>query len=301
MTHATTAAHRTQVPDHGRPTLQSTSPRAWQHAAFGIVIGLLVVAVLAWTARIPWHGPITPQHAMQIPGDDFTERLGSAFGLDGRLQIVAPGTDNTSMQTRHMAAFPAHDYTILRYQFDEFPPQQELALVFRRSDQPDDVTTVTLPRPGAGFNAFDLGRLKAWHGDISEIGFAQYPTPQLVPASFPAATFALQGATLESSSVAGNLAALASDWFAYRPWGLFSVSSVNREAGPNTPRAPSPVAVISLLLAGTALAGMLFLRWRLRESARNLAAVFLVAWLLLDAASVKSAYRVRTCSRLLIR
>jgi hypothetical protein len=220
---------------------------------------------------------------MAFAGDDFDERLGTAFGLDGRLQVIAPGATHANMQTRGMLPFEAREFPILRYRFDDFPPQQELAFVFRRTDQPDDVVTITLPRPTRGTSTFDLGRLDSWRGAVSEIGFAQYPTPQLVPASFPAATFVFDSARLESGSVRGALAALGSDWFGYRPWGLFSVSSVDLEAGPNTPRAPSPVLVASLALGGAALLGCLLLGWRPRGAAIRLAGFAALAWLLLDA------------------
>jgi hypothetical protein len=254
-----------------------------RRVAFGLAALLLVAGLLAWAACAPWQGPWTPRATMAFAGDDFDERLGTAFGLDGRLQVIAPGAAHTNMQTRRMPPFEAREYPILSYRFDDFPPQQELAFVFRRTDQPDDVVTITLPRPTRGASTFDLGRLDAWRGAISEIGFAQYPTPQLVPASFPAATFVFDSARLESRSIRGALAALASDWFGYRPWGLFSVSSVDLEAGPNTPRAPSPVLVTSLALGGSALLGCVLLGWRPRTAAIRMAGFVALAWLLLDA------------------
>lgn len=273
------------TPEENDPPRRATVGlgRTARRGAFALAALLLGALLLGWAARAPWPGPWAPDASMAFAGDDFTERLGTAFGLDGRLQVIAPGATHANMQTRRLKPFEARAFPILHYRFDDFPPQQELAFVFRRADQPDDVVSLTLPRPARGTRTFDLGRLDSWRGTISEIGFAQYPTPQLVPATFPAASFVFDSARLEADSIRGSLAALASDWLGYRPWGLFSVSSVDLEAGPNTPRAPSPVLVASLALAGCALLGWLLLGWPPRMAVVRLAGACALAWLLLDA------------------
>src|SRR5690606_19279067 len=73
-----------------------------RRVAFGLAALLLAADLLAWAACAPWQGPWTPRATMAFAGDDFDERLGTAFGLDGRLQVIAPGAAHTNMQTRRM-------------------------------------------------------------------------------------------------------------------------------------------------------------------------------------------------------
>ncbi|HET6546418.1 MAG TPA: hypothetical protein VFG55_06705 [Rhodanobacteraceae bacterium] len=253
-----------------------------RYLVFGVAMIACVAGLLLWCARVEWSDPLVAHERIAFGGDDFSERLGSAFGLDGRLQISALGAEGAAMQTRRIPPIRARDHPVLRYRFAAFPDTLELTFVFRRTDSADDVETVTLPRPGGNIASFDLGRVPAWRGEISEIGFAEYPTAQLVPRSVGPAPFSLEHAELWSPSWRGGLAALMLDWFGYRPWGLFSVSSVSMEAGPHSPRAPALVLALSLALTAFALLGWLLLGWRRRRLARRIGIALAAAWLLLD-------------------
>jgi hypothetical protein len=279
------------APDRETHATAKTASRLPRRLAFAACLVLAAGGVLACCARLPWSGPPRPAAQLAFDGDDFDEHLGTAFGLDGRLQISSFGRDGTAMQTRRIDPIEARRFPLLRYRLDDFPDTLELTFVFRRRDHPGDVETVTLPWPGAGTGSFDLGRIPAWRGEITEIGFAEYPTAQLVPGSLARAPFTLEHAALWSPSWQGSLAALTLDWFGYRPWGLFSVSSVSHEAGPDRPRAPALVLASSVLLAVLALAARWLLGWCAARLAQMLILALGLGWLLLDARQLGELYQ----------
>jgi hypothetical protein len=131
--------------------------------------------------------------------------------------------------------------------------------VFRRADEPDDVHTITLPPAGAYPAYFDLSSTPDWHGRIIEAGFAEFPTAQLVPADIAFRPFSLVEAELWSPSWRGSLGALGTDWSAYRPWALMSVSALGPDAP--WPHKPTPVLVLTIgLAASLAIAAVLLAR-----------------------------------------
>jgi hypothetical protein len=164
------------------------------------------------------------------------------------LQSVAP-----------QAPLDAASLPVLRYRWQDFPRTLELSFVFRRADQPNDVHTITLPPAGAYPAYFDLASTKDWRGQIIEAGFAEFPTAQLVPADIAFRPFSLIEAELWAPSWRGSLGALGTDWSAYRPWALMSVSALGPDAP--WPHKPTPVLVLTIgLAASLAIAAALLAR-----------------------------------------
>ncbi len=125
-------------------------------------------------------------------------------------------------------------------------------------------------------------RIPEWHGHIVEIGFAEFPTAQLVPPAQGFKPFAIVEAALWSRSWRGDLAALATDWFAAWPWTQRSVHALGRDT--DTPRALSLVLCVALAV-GIAIAWMVPLFGRRdRRFAIGAAVALALAWFALDVA-----------------
>lgn len=253
-------------------------------------IALLVAVVLLWwlfllvsAARVPAHAPLQPELRLRHAGSDFAVIAGAGAGIEGDrlLNIAAIGDQRMAVQSLKFAQpIDAGSLPLLRYRWQAFPRTLELSFMFRRADAPADVQTVTLP-PAGGFPAyFDLADIPAWRGRISEIGFAEYPTAQLVPDDVAIAPFALAEVELWTPSWRGSLGALATDWFAYRPWALMSISAL----GPDAPW-PHKLSPVIVLAAGLGLTVVLA-AFLLGRSARRLGAMLCLAlacgWVLLD-------------------
>jgi hypothetical protein len=175
----------------------------------------------------------------------------------------------------------AGDYPFLSYRFEDFPRTLELSLVFRRADSPQDVHSITIPWPGAGWRTVDLRRLPEWRGEIVELGFAEYATAQLVPPSVAFAPFRFDGVELASPSWRGGFAALHTAWFAYLPWALQSISALVPDRATFGTASPVPALVAGVLLSVLVLAVLLRWPWWHTLRAAGIAAALL--WMGLDA------------------
>ncbi|ANB19174.1 hypothetical protein [Dokdonella koreensis] len=243
-----------------------------------VVASAFVLALLA--ARVDWRDPWHPRERQTFEGAAFLAVGGQGRELDGHLHVDAPGPENTAVQTLATAGFEAAAFPLLRYRFDGLPPTLALSFAFRRTDAPDQLHVVELPWPGSGSGSFDLRALPEWHGAIEEIGFAEFPTPQMTPPDRGFAPFALVGAELWSPSWRGSLAALGTAWFDPWPWTIRSVHALGRDV--------AGFRQWPLTVASAAFAGLAALWWALlvpgarRRFLPALAIALAAGWLLLD-------------------
>jgi hypothetical protein len=196
------------------------------------------------------------------------------------LHIGAIGDDGNSMQVHALDHLRARDFPILRYRFEGFPRTLELALIFRRADEPGDVHAISVPWPGPGTRAVDLRSVDEWRGDIIEIGFAEFATGQLVPASEGFRPFRFDSAQLCSLSWRDGLMALRAAWFGYRPWALMSISALVSDRG--TSGTGSPLLALIALAALGVLVLALALRWPWRYVLGRVALLGALLWFALD-------------------
>lgn len=249
--------------------------------ALTALLPLVWVALLAWAAHVPPGVPFQPAQRLHGAGADFHVVSGTAAIGGRRLYVTAAGAEHTAAQALAFAdGIAAGDFPVLRYRLGAFPRTHELSFMFRRADAPDDVQTLTLPPAGAHPAYFDLSGVAAWHGRIVEIGFAEYPTAQLVPADAPSRPFSLDEAELWSPSWRGSLGALGTDWLAYRPWALMSVSALGPDAP--WPHKISPVLVLAIGLTACLVVAGLVLRRGRRWFAIAACVALAVGWVALD-------------------
>jgi hypothetical protein len=270
-----TGTQPAQERTHGR--------RRWRVGALVVLLVLLWTSLLLVAASIPHGAALEPAQRLRHAGAEFEVVAGAGAGIvgDRLLNIASVGSDHMAVQARTLTApIEAGDFPVLRHRWHRFPQTLELSFMFRRADAPEDVHTITLPPAGRYPAYFDLGDVPAWRGRITEVGFAEYPTAQLVPADTAFRPFALVEMELWSPSWRGSLGALGTDWFAYRPWALMSISALGPDAP--WPHKMSPVLVLAFgLFSSVLFAGVL-----LRRGRRWIGAALCIAlgsgWLLLD-------------------
>jgi hypothetical protein len=246
-----------------------------------VAIVLVWLVVIGWSANLAWNTPLTPQLRVEVDASKFHVVMGAGVEDGNALRVGSVGDDGNALQTISIDHLHAADYPVLRYQFDGFPQTLEVSLVFRRADAPNDVQAVTIPWAGRGWTTLDLRGIPAWQGDIVELGFAEYATPQIVPPSIAFRPFRFDRAELWSPSWRGGVAALYTSWFGYVPWALLSVSALAPSAGTVATPALLPALVIGLFASLVVVA--LVLRRSRRWTLRAAAITALAAWLLLDA------------------
>jgi hypothetical protein len=247
-----------------------------------LVLLAIWLAVFGWTANLPWNAPLTPRLRIALPAANFQVQFGKGAHEAAGLAVSALAEDGTALQTVTLKRFHARDYPVFNYRITEFPDTLELALVFRRSDAPDDVQTISIGAPGRGVTSIDLSLLPDWQGDITEVGFAEYAAGQLVPPSLATRfkPFHLIEASLQSHSWSEVLPRLRSDWFGYRPWALYSISALGPQiASLQTSWMQLTVAIGCVL---SLLAAWLILGWSRRRVVQISLIAVLALWLLLD-------------------
>ena len=243
--------------------------------------GWLLLLVLAAGASL--QDPLQPERRLRHAGSEFAVIAGAGAGIEGDrlLNVAAIGSGRMGVQSLMFEPpIDASAFTLLRYRWRAFPRTLELSFMFRRTDAPGDVQTITLPPAGTFPAYFDLSDVPAWDGRISEVGFAEYPTAQLVPVDVAIEPFALSEVELWTPSWRGSLGALASDWLAYRPWALLSISALGPDAP--WPHKPSAVVVLAIGLAGSALLARAAYGRRTGGIGVRLCLALAIAWVLLD-------------------
>ena len=250
-------------------------------AVLSIVLAIFWILLLGWAADAPFGAPFEPAQRIHHNGADFHVVMGAGVENGRRLGINAVGAERMALQSRALEhPIDAESFPILRYRWDDFPRTLELSFVFRRAEDPNDVQTITLPPAAAHPAYFDLRDVPAWRGRITEIGFAEFPTAQLVPTDIAFRPFALNEAELWSPSWRGSLGALGTDWTAYRPWALMSVSALGPDAP--WPHKATPVIVFAAgLFASIALAAVVLARDR-RWLGTSLCVALAIGWVALD-------------------
>lgn len=247
---------------------------------FALLVCLLMLLLLAANA-VAWRIPWQPAHHIALHGANFHVVSGAGTQDEKALHIASIGDDDNAVQTIALDHVEADDFQTLRYRFADFPRTLELSLIFRRADTPDDVHAIVLPRPESGTHSYDLRTVPAWHGDILEVGFAEFPTAQLVAPGHGFHPFTLIRAELWSPSRKGALAALLTDWFAHASWSMRSVHALGREI--DTARKFSLVLALAIGSISTLVLSLLILGWRgsSRIGMRAFTCIA-VAWLILD-------------------
>lgn len=249
-----------------------------------LVLVLLVIwtGLLAWAAGIPWSAPWSARENLALSGSDFRVQFGRGSSERDALAVHALGDDGTGLQTARVSGVRAAAFPLLRYRIDEFPDTLELAFVFRRSDTSDEVQTISLPAPYRGEVAVDLSRFKEWRGDITEVGFAEYATAQLVPPSAASSfhPFRIQRAVLQSPTWDTVFTRLRSDWFGYRPWAQQSINTIGPGVGVLGRSWMLPVLALGAVASW--LVAWAILRWSRARAAKAACIIAACAWLLLD-------------------
>jgi len=248
-----------------------------------IACAAAIVAIWAglfgWAAGLQWHTPLWSRATLTVAGRDFHAVMGVAAEDADGLRVSEAGNDGSALQTTQLDV-RAENFPLLRYRFQDFPRTLELSLLFRRADAPADVHAVTLPWPGDGWCTVDLRGVSAWHGQIIELGFAQFATGQLVPASVAFQPFRFDAAELTPASWAGVLAAQRTIWFGYAPWALRAINALGHQldAIPALPLAGLAAACSVLALGAVAL----ILRWTKRRILHTALMTAALLWAALD-------------------
>jgi hypothetical protein len=246
-----------------------------------VIVVLIWLIVLAWPADLAWKSPLSPVQRMTLAARDFHVVRGAGVEDGSSLRIGSVGDDGSALQAMPLQHVHADDFSELRYRFNGFPRTLELSFFFRRADSPGDVQpAVTVPWPGVGWQSLDLRKIPGWHGEIIELGFAEYATPQIAPPDAAFQPFRFDTVELWSPSWRGSFANLYTSWFGYTPWALLSISALGPQREVSQAPPLSPFAFLGVVLS--LVAATFILGWPRRRIAARVALVFAALWCVLD-------------------
>lgn len=252
-----------------------------RRAVCAVAVILIWLIVLAWPADLAWKSPLSPVQRVTLVARDFHVVRGAGVEDGSSLRIGSVGDDGSALQAMPLQHVHADDFSELRYRFDGFPRTLELSFFFRRADSPGDVQpAVTVPWPGDGWQSLDLQKIPGWHGDIIELGFAEYATPQIAPPDTAFQPFRFDSVELWSPSWRGSFDNLYTSWIGYTPWALLSISALGPQREVSQAPPLLPFALLGVVLS--LFAATFILRWPRRRIAGRVALAFAALWGVLD-------------------
>lgn len=237
---------------------------------------LALLAAAGGDASAPWRAAerhvFEPSELVPI-GARRVDGIGADAVFEG-----ADGLGRSLLMARNLSLDAAH-WSSLSYRFDAFPATLKLVLVWRVEASPERLRSLPLPRPGVRAAAVLLDGVEGWEGQISELGVLVLPADLLPAQATLDRRIVLRALTLESRSQSGALAALLTEWSAYRPWVGRSINTAGFElASPQRHSLLGFVLAMALLLG---LAAWLVFRPRLRL-ALAVGVALVGAWVALD-------------------
>jgi len=250
-----------------------------------VLTGLLSLLWLAAADRAP---PWRPVDSLELQAADFGSPTGTVTHADGRLRTRAVDALGQTLLVHGGLRFDATAFRHLQLDFDPLPPTLRPLLLWAG---PAGQGSSAIPwRAGGG--TIDLGKLPGWTGEINTLGIALLPQDIVPVAASNDRLVGFGGVRLMSDSRRGAVAAVWSEWLAWRPWSGRSINT----GGFELPVEASirPRLWLALSVAGGALAVLLTAAGRQRRRPVLVAAA-LTAWLMMDLLQLRQLeWRSRT-------
>jgi hypothetical protein len=249
---------------------------AWQgrgsraSAALGAALGaVLAVSVGAYLWLTPeWEGE-PPAPRIFDPGELQGVLGGARETPDG--WILDDFQDGVVVLSSGPLALDGGQLPLLRLSMDfdrslVGDPARAPAFYWRRQGQDESVNRLTIEREGL----IDLRAHDEWFGTIVEVGLLAFESE--------AEPVRLRSLELRPRGRRESLAQLLAEWFAFEPWGQYSINFL--EGGASDPLLPMPALVSAWLLLSLLLLALLM---RGRASPQAVGLLLLVGWFMLDA------------------
>jgi hypothetical protein len=261
----------TLAPAVPRPTLLPR-PAVLALSIFAASAALCLLAYLAFAAHGPWFGGPS---AMRWSASDLTVQRGTVRPGKDVVSILAPdesGTVVISLKT----SFRATDYPVILWRATNVPAGVEAALLWYSDYRASRMSTRALTIEAGQIAQIDMTGDNDWIGNIRGLALV-LRGPLLQP-------IALHGLIVKPMTPAQVLSDRLREWFAFEPWNGASINSVT--GGADAQDLPLPIMLAAIALVGlliyATLARLLpgiFGAFRPTVAA----AIFLAAWLALDA------------------
>lgn len=245
-------------------------------------IAAVTVLLLGWARFAVEAAPVPDASAEVLVLNPST--LSAVRGTGGPVEtgwaLSQVNAQGQALATLPVSDAPASDYAHVRYRVRNFPPNSDLVLFWVTKENPGRPGFLDLHPPAVARDmTFRMTGRRGWEGTITEIGLAVFPLSQVAAPSQLMEPMEIEALSLLPATVGTSVAAMVTEWRAFRPWSFRSINSLRDS--PRLRIEPSPVGFV----ATCALVCALILAWfpglRLGFMRSALLCV-LVGWIILD-------------------
>ena len=263
------------APPQLRATPDATHGSRRDAVRAALVVALLLFACTAVYLAFSVPGAWFPHAAPQSWG---AKSLGLVRGT-GRIagdELVVTASDASGITLVNVTTdFRSSDFAGVQWLAAGLPDDADVRLLWHTDVQPDKLNEVPL-RVSAGRATTTIVNERAWLGRITGLAIAVRGTL--------AQPVRIRGVVARPMGALDVVRDRIGEWLAFEPWNGASINTV--AGGDDEPHAPLPlVAALLVALAGGAIVALR--RWRPSSFSAStpalLAAIFLVAWFVLDA------------------
>lgn len=245
-------------------------------------IAAVTVLLLVWARFAVVAAPTPGASAEAVLLNTSTMRAvrGAGGPTETGWALSQLNTQGQALATLPVSDVAAADYAHVRYRVRNFPPNSDLVLFWVTKENPGRPGFLDLHPPAVAKDlTFRMTGRRGWEGTITEIGLAVFPLSQVAAPSQLAEPMEIEELSLLPASISTSVAAMMTEWRAFRPWSFRSINSLRDS--PRLRIEPSPVGFV----AACALVCALILAWfpglRLGLVRSSLLCV-LVGWIVLD-------------------
>ena len=242
------------------------SALAWFAAAFVACVAVYLVA------SVP--GAWFPSATTQSYGARALAAVAGAGTLDGdAIAITAVDASGTAV-IRANTDFRSADYPIVAWTGFGFAEDADVRFLWRTDYAPSKINSVPVSVVAGRLAPIVLAKNADWVGRITGIALA-VRGPIAEPPH-------IVGVEVKPGGAKGQIADRFREWFAYEPWSGSSINTVT--GGAEVQELPLPtLLVIALVIAAAGWGALAWRKHRLAALPAAIAALFVVAWALLDA------------------
>ncbi|MFO1413405.1 MAG: hypothetical protein U1F10_05740 [Burkholderiales bacterium] len=252
----------------------SASPAPAVRAALAI-FALVVVACFLLYAALTVPGAWFPSASERT----FTPRelgLTRGTGALDRDALVIRGTDESGLAlVTANSDLRSTEYPVVAWRGSGFPENADVRFLWRSDYAPNKLNTMQVPVVAGRLAPVTMAKNPEWIGRITGIALAvRGPLPEPVR---------IDGVTIRAGGAVGQLGERFREWTAFEPWNGASINTIT--GGAEVQEVPLP----TFLVAGVVLAvaiwfGIAWKRGRTFALPVVIALLFVVAWVLVDAA-----------------
>jgi len=238
-------------------------------------LALLLLVMAYYSVQVP-EGANT-SHSKTIAGKELSTVMGTTVISGNALEVteLKNHDDKQHVLATVRTTLRADNYPFLSYQIRGWHTGMRINFIWRTAENPRGLSTVPLNRNLAGTSTFNLAGQDNWNGKITEVGLHLVGELRDVPLE-------ISELKLEPHGWQNTVAAIWSEWTAFRGWRGTSINFLQGTPGPAGSATLSPTLATALWCGLSLLLLYVFGAIRRSHKLISYGTTILVPWIALD-------------------